>query len=218
MSRSPTTSGGRFLDWWFGRNPIPSIDRHAYLGGPIFLHMQKAWSFDTKLKLIDTLTEHLSFGAERCVRLSEQDSRAVLALPRTEIPLLNSATIDRIQSQLSSATTGPKPADWSGFITREAGRDTWTYLLRFGSRDIWKIGLTQDVARRLAEVNQHVPHEETGERWEVVLTMRWSTAYEAYAMEQAVLAALKSFRSIGERVSCSEVEIRRVWMHFDSEM
>ena len=83
---------------------------------------------------------------------------------------------DRIQSQLSSATTGPKPADWSGFITREAGRDTWTYLLRFGSRDIWKIGLTQDIARRLAEVNQHVPHEETGERWEGVLTMRWSTA------------------------------------------
>jgi hypothetical protein len=50
---------------------------HTYLGGPIFLHMQKAWSFDTKLKLIDTLTEHLSFGAERCVRLSEQDSRAL---------------------------------------------------------------------------------------------------------------------------------------------
>jgi hypothetical protein len=77
---------------------------------------------------------------------------------------------------------------------------------------------TQNIARRLEEVNRHVPHEDTGERWDVVLTMHWSTAYEAYAMEQAVLAALKPFRSIGERVSCPEAEIRRVWMLFDSEM
>ena len=47
------------------------------LAARCFCICKRLGDFDTKLKLIDTLTEHLSFGDERCVRLSEQDSRAL---------------------------------------------------------------------------------------------------------------------------------------------
>jgi hypothetical protein len=199
----------------FGRNPIPSLEEPRCLWGPIYLQIERAWSFDTKLKLIDTLTEHLSFSSEYCVRLSEQDGRAVLELPRDEITL-RSASEHSLGSQIGLATTGPKPTDWSGLVTRDSNRETWTYILRFGCRDVWKVGQTQDIARRLEEVNQHIPREDTGECWTLMLATPWGTAGEAYAMEQALLAALGSYRSVGERVRCPEAEIQRVWMRLSS--
>jgi hypothetical protein len=95
---------------------------------------------------------------------------------------------------------------------RETDRESWTYVLRFGSRDVWKIGHTQDIDRRLEDVNQHVPFEDIGERWEAVLLKAWASAQQAYAMEQILLAALHRYRTTGERVRCPEAKIRRTWI------
>ncbi len=87
-----------------------------------------------------------------------------------------------------------------------------TYALRFGRRNIWKIGHAQDVAARLAEVNKHVPHETLGESWTAVLTQRWKTQMAAYDMEQRVLALLNDKRTQGERVVCTASELQAAWV------
>jgi hypothetical protein len=88
------------------------------------------------------------------------------------------------------------------------------YALRFGERDIWKVGHTQNLATRLAEINQHVPHEELGECWSVVLHCRWNCSMEAYQMEQGVLGSLGSYRTEGERARCSEEALKATWCEF----
>jgi hypothetical protein len=83
--------------------------------------------------------------------------------------------------------------------------------MRFGDRDLWKIGHTNDVAARLVEVNKHVPHEILGERWTVFLTQQWPTPAIAYAMEQRIFANLGAYRTTGERVRCAETDLIKAW-------
>ena len=61
-------------------------------------------------------------------------------------------------------TTGPVPTSWSAVVERNAEQPSFTYVLQFGDRDLWKVGHAVDLAARLAEVNKHVPHEVLGER------------------------------------------------------
>ena len=165
---------------------------------PKALPIIKAWAFQPKLKLIDTLKEQLTFEANiEPVRLDEDDARAVLALPRVEIHL-QPDRLAKTETQSNGAgprigpTTGPIPVAWSGTVTRLASHEAYTYVLRFGERGIWKIGHTQDLASRLAEINQHVPHEELGESWSIALYQQHASSLEAYEMEQRVLGELNS--------------------------
>ncbi len=108
-------------------------------------------------------------------------------------------------------TLGPVPISWTGTVTRELAGAGWVYSARFGNRDIWKIGQTNDVRNRLAELNKHIPHEVLGERWTVFLTHELATTALAYAMEQRVLAGLATHRTVGERVQCSEAQLVHIW-------
>ena len=108
-------------------------------------------------------------------------------------------------------TTGPAPGDWSGLVKRSGTAPAHTYLVRFGSRDLWKVGHAQDVKLRLRDLNRHVPHELLGERWHPVLSRAWSTATLAYRMEQALLQDLAPMRTTGERFACDESHIRDLW-------
>jgi hypothetical protein len=66
-------------------------------------------------------------------------------------------------------TTGPKPASWTGTVSRDASLQSFAYVFQFGNREVWKIGHALDVNHRLAEVNKHVPYEILGEQWCVCL-------------------------------------------------
>jgi hypothetical protein len=110
-----------------------------------------------------------------------------------------------------AATTGPKPTSWSGTIERDADQESFTYVFRFGRRDVWKIGHAVDVSARLAEVNKHVPDEVIGEKWTLVLTHKWPNQLAAYEMEQRVLRLLRTPSSVGERVSCTLKQLEAVW-------
>jgi hypothetical protein len=178
---------------------------------PYALPLTRAWCFRHSLKLIDTLREQLTFEATaRAVRLDDDDARTVLALPRVEIPLRPSPTAS--VGGGSRPTTGPLPVDWAGTVTRNSSGEAYTYALRFGERDIWKVGHTKNLATRLAEINQHVPHEELGECWSVVLHCRWNCSVEAYEMEQQVLGVLSLYRTEGERVRCAETMLKAAWL------
>jgi len=185
---------------------------------PKGLPILRAWRFrEPRLKLIDVLREQLTFEATvRAVELDEADARAVLALPREEIAVPAHPVIERL-NRLNEAlgygrpTTGPIPTDWEGTVSRSVGSEAWTYAMRFGGRNIWKVGYAQDTAVRQAELNLHVPHEELGERWELRLRHRWPDPVQAYGMEQRVLRSMQEFRTEGERLRCSEAQVKAAW-------
>jgi hypothetical protein len=194
------------------------LDADGSLLWPKGLPVLRAWRFaEPRLKLIDVLREQLTFEATvRAVLLDEADARAVLALPKTEvtIPLVpHVAKLLALSDALAFGrpTTGPTPSDWAGTVTRTTEAEAWTYAMRFGKRGVWKVGHTQDVEKRLNDVNRHVPVEEIGEGWTLVLKQRWPNSIAAHAMEQRVFQTLSASRTTGERVKCSEPQMLVAW-------
>jgi hypothetical protein len=183
---------------------------------PKALPILRAWRFDDpRFKLIDVLKEQLTYEATvRAVLLDADDSAAVLALPKTEIVLPHSEArrkLLHLVAAVAQPTTGPRPSDWFGEVSRRATETAYTYAMRFGGRDLWKIGHAQDLAARLQDINKHVPHEVLGEKWSIVMQQKWQSSVGAYEMEQRVLARLQTHRTEGERVLCPEIVVFTAW-------
>jgi hypothetical protein len=159
----------------------------------------------------------LTFQATlRAARLEEEDARAALALPKIEVQLPPLPYLKRLREMVDAiradgATTGPVPSTRLQTVAQDAMHEAWTYAMQFGRRNIWKVGHTQDLARRLTELNQHIPSEELGECWAILLHERWESSLRAYEMEQRVLGALGPRRTEGERIRCSKVELHAAW-------
>ncbi|CAO4145459.1 hypothetical protein LPLAFNJD_LOCUS1946 [Methylorubrum aminovorans] len=188
------------------------------LAWPKGLPILRAWRFqEPRLKLLDILREQLTYEATvRAVELDEVDTRAVLALPREEAVVPAHPVIERL-TRLNDAlghgrpTTGPVPVIWTGVVSRDVGSEAWTYAMRFGRRNVWKVGHAQDTAVRLAQLNLHVPYEELGEKWELKLRQRWPDSVQAYAMEQRVFGSMTTYRTEGERLRCTEAQMQAGW-------
>jgi hypothetical protein len=103
------------------------------------------------------------------------------------------------------------PTGWTGTVSRTTDGISFTYVFRFGSSDIWKIGWTTDLDARLADVRRHVPVELTRENWTPVLSQSHPSQNAAYAMEQHLLGLMEKHRTEGERVRCSEGEMQNAW-------
>jgi len=223
---------GRFLGIAeIGRLPVNSLDvlkpsdiravdydAQGRFKWPKALPMLRAWRLVDRPRVVDVLRQQLTYEATvRAVLLGDNDQAAVLGLRREEISVPE-AEIVRRHRELADAlsatgpTRGPVPSSWSGTASRDATSAATTYALRFGTRDVWKVGHTQDLASRLVDVNKHVPHEVLGERWSVAWKQVWPTQNAAYDMEQRVFALLAARRTEGERVSCTEAEVRAAWI------
>lgn len=109
-------------------------------------------------------------------------------------------------------TTGPVPTAFVATVVRSLDRESWTYVLRYGESDLWKIGHTQDVAARLVDVNRHLPIEVTGVDWRLHARLMWPDSAAAYAMEQRLFRTLSRHRTHGERVRCSTLDLGAAWM------
>jgi hypothetical protein len=194
------------------------LEANGSLAWPKGLPILRAWRFaEPRLKLLDVLREQLTFEATvRAVELGEADARAVLALPREDAVVPSHPVIERL-TRLNEAlghgrpTTGPTPTEWQGIVSRGIGTEAWTYAMRFGRRNVWKIGHAQDTTVRQAELNLHVPHEELGERWELRLRQRWPDSVQAHAMEQRVFRSAAAYRTVGERLRCTEAQLQAAW-------
>lgn len=159
--------------------------------------MVRAWRFtEPRLKLIDVLREQLSYEATvRAVLLDDADAGMVMALPKDEVPVSINDRVRGLTEAVNAIrgigpTTGPTPTSWEGSVTHDATQVAWTYAMRFGRRNIWKVGQAQDVEERLRQINLHVPHEELGEQWRVHTQQRWPTSLQAFKMEQRVFGAM----------------------------
>lgn len=215
----------------FSRIPVEALDildrnalpDHAFKDGeykwPKALAMLRAWRFDDpRPRLVDVLQKQLPmYATVGVVELDTIDRNAVLALPRTEVPVRPSraiADMSRLNQALrhNRPTTGPAAASWEGQVSRDVSGPSQTYALRFGRSDIWKIGWAKDAKARCKEINAHVPHEYLSELWTLKLVQNWPTGEDAYKMEQRVFSTLDGFRTIDERLRCSETEVTRAWI------
>jgi hypothetical protein len=214
-----------------GRLPIDSLqvlnpavlrpidyDAQGRLKWPKAIPMLRAWRLLDRPLLTDVLRAQLTYEATtRAILLDEHDQSAVLALRRHEEAVPDLEVIRR-QRELADAfalggpTRGPVPTSWTGLVSRDATSSATTYAFRFGRRDVWKIGHAQDIAGRLADVNRHVPHEALGEHWVIAFKQSWANQTAAYEMEQRVLSSLSGQRSEGERVICTEAQMRNTWI------
>jgi hypothetical protein len=197
--------------------PAYQLDENNRHRWPKAIPMLRAWRFPKRPSVNEVLGRQLPQNARiQAVRLTEDQSTTVLALHKEEVPLPQTEE-RRHQHQLTEAlshsgpTRGPVPASWSGQMTRSVNEPAFTYALRFGRHNIWKIGHAKDVIGRLAEVNKHIPMEILRECWEIVYQHPWPTEAAAHAMEQNVLAKLQQHRTAGERVRCPHDVLLQAW-------
>jgi hypothetical protein len=185
---------------------------------PYAVPVLRAWSFaDPLMRASDAFQDPLSTDpTERVVELTGTEADLIQLLPKMEVQPPYEAI--RRQSyalakslQTAAPTTGLKPVGWTAEVTYDPNAEAWTYLMRFGQRNVWKVGLTQDIDRRLGELNLHVPHEALGEEWRLVRKRRWANSVLAYEMEQRLLSAFAPYRSVGERVLCAEENVQMIW-------
>ncbi|WP_371349371.1 hypothetical protein [Ancylobacter sp. IITR112] len=226
--RTPESLQGRLLGMAeIGFEPLRTLEiaTHADLdprdfderGNYKFPHavaLTRAWRFVPQPVVTDTLSAQLTMLATPGVEeLEEDDVRRVLALAAEPLVLPELASLQRMRqlNELLRPTTGPRPHDTTYGVQRSAQNAAATYALRFGKRNIFKIGHAEDVKVRLAAVNQHIPVEVLNEQWAIFLTQPWKTSIEAYEMEQRVLTRMEPSRTGFERLQCSEAELQSAW-------
>ncbi|NTX67770.1 GIY-YIG nuclease family protein [Myxococcus sp. CA051A] len=194
---------------------LNDLDETGQVRWPFALPMTNAWRFPDLPNTVEALGHQLPYNAtSQAVLLDDRASRAVGQL-RTE-PVDLPQVVEPYRALVNALprrkpTTGPTPTSATFFVERIAEQRAFTYCFQFGKRDLWKIGHTGDVKTRLQDVNTHVPSEALGENWHVFLTHRWESSIDAHAMEQRVLKALDRFRTEGERVRCSQKELKHGW-------
>lgn len=99
-------------------------------------------------------------------------------------------------------------------------KPTFTYLLRFGSENHWKIGRASDVRKRCDAINTHIPMElklfrsMKGEpKWSIKRSKKWPNAARADEVEREILdlRKKKGFERPHERAECTETQMMDIW-------
>jgi hypothetical protein len=182
---------------------------------PFGVPLIRAWSFTGKPLLSDVVKQRLTMlatpGAEEL--RDATDITAVMALPQAETKLLDMPQLANMRriNDLLKPTTGPKPGDASYEVNRTAQEESWTYAMRYGNHNLWKVGHTTNPVERLKAVNQHIPIEIGVKPWTLELQQKWPDAVTAYEMEQKVFEILSAKRTGFERIACSISDLGTAW-------
>ena len=188
---------------------------------PYGLLARRMWRMEPSIPITDLIGRNLKQTATRHAELlTAKESRVVFSkanlIEEFPAPVTNSyvKVLSRNNDAMRQRAWGAPPP-WAGRRNVEirASQHGFTYLLRFGQRDVWKIGRSRDPASRLREINKYVPSEVLGESWEIAEQLQMPSEDAAHVMEQEILAGLRDFRleGAGERVLCSEKQVRWAW-------
>lgn len=192
------------------------FDAQGNFKWPVGIPMVRAWLFPAKPLLTDLMKQLPRAATPGAVELTEPQAQLVLQLERVEVPLPAHAAILKEQERLEGLpnrlpTTGPKPTDWSATVQHSTRQPASTYVFRWGGSELWKIGWAVDPQERLSTVNTHIPVELLNTCWKPYLTQSWCDTVSAQAMEQRVLQLLTPYRTMRERVRCSESDLHLAW-------
>lgn len=176
----------------------------------------RAWRFIVPPLASATIGRLPMAAMSNAVLLSPEQRSAILALDREEIDVAQTKAIWDEREQIAAevgpgGTMGPIPTSFLTTTHRDALQPASTYAFQFGSRNVWKIGWANDPAKRLEDLNRHVPFEILKEKWGNGWIQKWATAGQAYAMEQKILNSFDASLRYGERIHCTAQELEIVW-------
>jgi hypothetical protein len=185
---------------------------------PSALPMLRAWRFTDTVIAKSFLGKRFNIGdATGAFLLDEEQSHNILNLNIEETPVTHPVLLAELQMQDTlkpsfGRTRGISPSSYEATITRNLGNEGFLYVMRFGQRNIWKVGCSENIERRCAEFNQHVPVEVLNEAWKPAYKHPFQDLQKAYLYEQALLDKLGQFPIKGERVMCTEKELESAWI------
>ncbi len=187
---------------------------------PWAVAVTRAWLFSNPLPVTSEIYgNRLPMSAiSNAVRLSDEQQAKLLSQRRAEIDMATTEAVWEERAAIlkivgKGGTMGPIPSSFTTTMARNALRAASTYVLRFGSRDLWKVGWPHDPVARRDELNSHIPSEVLGESWLDWNTEAWPSASDAYAMERRVLESFAPEVVTRERVRCTEAQMHAAWEH-----
>jgi hypothetical protein len=85
------------------------------------------------------------------------------------------------------------------------------FALRFGDRDVWRIGNSFDLERSLEAMNRNIPWNVTQEGWAVVYRQPVSSEADALVYEMKLMELLMQHRIADGFIACSAATFERAW-------
>ncbi|KCZ98126.1 GIY-YIG nuclease family protein [Hyphomonas oceanitis] len=189
-------------------------DRIRY---PSAIPMTRAWKFVDKPLLTEVFERQLPRSATQgAIPVKDADHFETLALNIMEVELPHSAALAREREILNNQcdllpSRGPKQSPGRrefDVVKRDFGN---VYVLRFGKRDVWKVGSSHDPAGRAASFNTNIPAVVTGESWSLHMTQRTGSSDQAHELEHLLKEILSRFSIGGEMFNCSVRDLDRAW-------
>lgn len=197
----PTSERVSSLD--FVQPDLPTdYDDDGVYRWPYGLLNRRAWKFDEpRTRFVDISQRKFNMdAAQGIVPLTEVEAAKVLALPYTEVPLLSSvATIARIEGHDAARRKGAPPPTTTRRGTMHMRRaPAYTYAMAIFTADElrrsgkatptrFKIGWAFDWKARMRTFNHAAMPALGGLEYRIKEVHLWTTATEAFRMEQALL-------------------------------
>jgi len=222
---------GRILGYAeFGRDTVDTLsvldadtispeayDEHGNFRWPRGIVLTRAWQIKKPTSdLVETIGRQLPYNATTmAVELTGEEREKIFELPCSEIKLVGSKAYQEIRRrtkilQGGGRSKGPSPSDRQGG-GYQTGQISYTYVVRFGKTECFKVGFTTDLNRRLHELNAHVPFELLKQKWQPYLSEQHVSEALAHEMEQHVLDAVPQEGITGERFITDAGELDVIW-------
>ncbi|MER9003081.1 MULTISPECIES: hypothetical protein [unclassified Mesorhizobium] len=202
-----------------------NIREHGEFRWPWAVRTLRAWEFEQPYPVTREVLGHVPVSARNSPwLLPKRLASKVLRLGHFDVPLARpvvfpQSTPRRVKRRTTKRNSkGPPPTSYEALVVKSCDGPCFTYLLRFGARDIWKAGMSVDPDRRLDEINSHVPAEVLNEEWEIVRRVWFKDAQTAYYAEQALLHHFHAHRTVGERIALPSTEVSAGWNTTVSEL
>lgn len=218
----PTQHVVSSLDYDLIRGP-QDLDANGQYKWPFGLELTRAWRFDDPRPLLSDITSrrfHMD-AAQGIVALDDEDAARILALPRTEVGLLSAiaarARVDGADMARRKAAPPPTTQRRGVMHMRRAPAFTYAMEVQGAKQSAFKIGWAFDWSQRERTFNHAAMPDIGGLRYKTKLHQIFSTAREAFRMEQWLLRRFDHRRhphNVEILTPISWDEVQRAWMDY----
>ncbi|MBM6577940.1 hypothetical protein KCP91_16265 [Microvirga sp. SRT01] len=204
---------------WLHAFPIRRVQR--FIPGPGGLPLRRE-----VLPRIDSENRYMQVG-RYYLELDEEEAAVVFRLARTEETAIFRSSASMFAAALRKTRAGPPPSPGTRVLSTLSGPAA-TYLMRLegdaepqvtavvrpsAEHAVWKIGFSNDPARRLEELNAYLPCH-TALRWKLCRQQWHSDEINAYSLEQRIFNLVEAHgihRFKGEMICARAADVDTCW-------
>lgn len=112
--------------------------------------------------------------------------------------------------------SGPAPRQGSYTVSEPNDKESVVYIARWGRTNLWKLGCTTNIKKRIKDFNQYIPVTEFPDQdiWKLYETHSFPSQKHAYEVEQKIFndPEIKPFRTSGERLNGDLQDIKKIYI------